>query len=145
MLQAYPEVKNLNPHCQGALLSLVINRGTDMGGPAGTLRWDKRKEMRNIANLLSENKISTSKVFFFFFFFFWGGASLLTIFIMITVCFPSLLVSSFCFCLTNRQFLLCFLVLFAHITCSVCPGLYLCLHDYMCIVCLPFSPFFLIQ
>ncbi|MGY0559257.1 calcium-binding protein [Luteimonas sp. A277] len=42
----YPEVINLHPHCQGALLSLVFNRG------AGSLRKASRIEMGQIQDAL---------------------------------------------------------------------------------------------
>lgn len=37
----YPEVINLHPHCQGALLSIIYNRGNSLNG-------ERRIEMRNI-------------------------------------------------------------------------------------------------
>ncbi len=50
----YPEIINLHPHCQGALLSIVYNRGSGLSG-------NRRKEMRNIQTHLQNgeyNKIA---------------------------------------------------------------------------------------
>lgn len=41
----FPGTENLNPNCQGALLSLVFNRG-------GSLKGDSRIEMRNIKSIV---------------------------------------------------------------------------------------------
>lgn len=41
----FPGIENCDPNCQGALLSLVFNRGTSMKG-------DSRLEMRNIKDLV---------------------------------------------------------------------------------------------
>lgn len=41
----FPGVENVDPNCQGALLSLVFNRG-------GSLKGDSRLEMRNIRDLV---------------------------------------------------------------------------------------------
>ena len=41
VLSIYPEVIELHPHCQGSLLSLVINRGSGLKG-------ERRREMREI-------------------------------------------------------------------------------------------------
>lgn len=43
----FPGVENCDPNCQGALLSLVFNRGTSLKG-------DSRLEMRNIKNLVPQ-------------------------------------------------------------------------------------------
>lgn len=43
--QAFPGFDNLDPNCQGALVSLVFNRGAAMNG-------DRRKEMRTIRDLV---------------------------------------------------------------------------------------------
>jgi len=42
----FPGSEDLNPNCQGALLSLVFNRG-------GSLKGDRRTEMKNIRNLVT--------------------------------------------------------------------------------------------
>lgn len=42
-LAAFPGAEKIHPHCFGALLALVYNRG-------GSLRGDRRREMRNIAD-----------------------------------------------------------------------------------------------
>jgi len=43
-------VEDVHPNCQGALLSLVFNRGT-------SLRGDKRREMREICQLVKKKNI----------------------------------------------------------------------------------------
>jgi GH24 family phage-related lysozyme (muramidase) len=43
----YPQVMKFHPHCQGALLSLVINRGASLGA-SDTDSEDSRREMREI-------------------------------------------------------------------------------------------------
>jgi GH24 family phage-related lysozyme (muramidase) len=48
----YPQVMKLHPHCQGALLSLVINRGASLTLP-GT---DRRFEMKQIQEDLLDGK-----------------------------------------------------------------------------------------
>jgi GH24 family phage-related lysozyme (muramidase) len=47
----WPEVIDMHPHCQGALLSIVYNRGNSLNG-------DRRKEMKNIQIYLSNNDSS---------------------------------------------------------------------------------------
>jgi GH24 family phage-related lysozyme (muramidase) len=43
----YPQVVKYHPHCQGALLSLVINRGDGLTGST-SLQTARRSEMKNI-------------------------------------------------------------------------------------------------
>ncbi|TYB29320.1 hypothetical protein FXB78_05225 [Aggregatibacter actinomycetemcomitans] len=43
----WPEAISIHPHCQGALLSIVYNRGNDLKG-------ERRREMRNIQTYLKE-------------------------------------------------------------------------------------------
>ncbi len=43
----FPGAENLNPNCQGALLSLVFNRG-------GSLKGERRSEMRNIRSMVPD-------------------------------------------------------------------------------------------
>ncbi|MGF1907770.1 pesticin C-terminus-like muramidase, partial [Aliivibrio salmonicida] len=57
MVKAYPDVIQLNPHCQGALLGLIINRGTSFG-TVGRSSWETRKEMRDISKHLEENQFT---------------------------------------------------------------------------------------
>ncbi|MUK28837.1 hypothetical protein GNP44_01830 [Aliivibrio fischeri] len=57
MVKAYPHIIKLNPHCQGALLGLIINRGTSFG-TVGRSSWEARKEMRDISKHLKENQIT---------------------------------------------------------------------------------------
>ncbi|NOI17805.1 hypothetical protein F0223_06115 [Vibrio coralliilyticus] len=58
VVDSYPESIKLHPHCQGALLSLVINRGHSFGSPTNRKSWSNRKEMRDIAKHLQENKVN---------------------------------------------------------------------------------------
>lgn len=44
VVDTYPEVLTTHPHCQGAMLSLVINRGTSFDKPS----VESRLEMKNI-------------------------------------------------------------------------------------------------
>ncbi|WP_429213706.1 hypothetical protein [Metapseudomonas resinovorans] len=50
MIDAYPSIVELHPHCQGAILSLVINRGNSFTKP----NVDSRVEMREISEALTE-------------------------------------------------------------------------------------------
>lgn len=45
MTDAYPEIVDLHPHCQGALLSLVVNRGNSLQSNKN----DSRLEMKMIS------------------------------------------------------------------------------------------------
>ncbi len=47
----FPGFENLHPNCQGALTSIVFNRGSSLVG-------DSRREMRNIANMTLEKNYS---------------------------------------------------------------------------------------
>ncbi|WP_162945846.1 hypothetical protein [Pseudomonas sp. DY-1] len=49
VLDAYPELTKLHPHCQGSILSLVINRGSDFYNPNPA----SRVEMKQIAEDLA--------------------------------------------------------------------------------------------
>lgn len=51
-VEAYPQVIDLHPHCQGALLSLVINRGNSFTKPSA----ESRLEMKQIRDDLDANK-----------------------------------------------------------------------------------------
>lgn len=53
-VKIYPEIINLHPDCQGALVSLVYNRGPKLTDKPGSTR---RKEMRNIQKHLKSNKL----------------------------------------------------------------------------------------
>ncbi len=46
VVDAYPGIVELHPYCQGALLSLVINRGNSLNHSTN----DSRKEMKQISN-----------------------------------------------------------------------------------------------
>ena len=48
VVSIYPEILKYHPHCQGALLSLVYNRGISLDGPS-------RREMKDIQNVLKVN------------------------------------------------------------------------------------------
>ena len=48
-VNVFPGVENTRPNCQGALLSLVFNRGESLTG-------DRRREMRRIRELVPEKK-----------------------------------------------------------------------------------------
>ncbi|MBD9633904.1 pesticin C-terminus-like muramidase [Pseudomonas sp. PDM19] len=52
VVEAYPQSINLHPHCQGALLSLVINRGNSLDKPD----LESRLEMAQIADDLNIEK-----------------------------------------------------------------------------------------
>lgn len=54
----YPEMLNLHPHCQGALLSLVFNRGKGLKDPLPG-KGLTRKHMRQISEALKSGKIET--------------------------------------------------------------------------------------
>jgi len=54
VVDTYPEVLNTHPHCQGAMLSLVINRGTSFVKP----NVASRVEMRNIHDNLISGSLS---------------------------------------------------------------------------------------
>ncbi|MFI8418639.1 pesticin C-terminus-like muramidase [Serratia sp. NPDC078593] len=43
VVDTYPEVLNTHPHCQGAMLSLVINRGTSFTRPSVASRVEMKK------------------------------------------------------------------------------------------------------
>ena len=45
----YPEILNYHPHCQGAILSIIFNRGPGLAG-------NRRLEMRQIQDALKENR-----------------------------------------------------------------------------------------
>ena len=47
----YPELIELHPHCQGALLSIIYNRGHGLNG-------DRRREMKNIQTHLKKSEYS---------------------------------------------------------------------------------------
>ncbi|MDO6709008.1 hypothetical protein, partial [Photobacterium sp. 1_MG-2023] len=49
VVRIYPEAINLHPDCQGALLSLVINRGSSLSG-------ERRSEMKNIQTHLKNKR-----------------------------------------------------------------------------------------
>ena len=55
----YPELLNLHPHCQGALLSLVFNRGKGLQDPPPGKKGLTRKHMRQISEALKSGKIET--------------------------------------------------------------------------------------
>ncbi len=46
-LRIYKDILNFHPHCQGAMLSLIYNRGNSLGG-------DRRKEMKEIQSDLKQ-------------------------------------------------------------------------------------------
>ncbi|WP_256592895.1 pesticin C-terminus-like muramidase, partial [Pseudomonas sp. 2822-17] len=46
VIEAYPGATNMHPHCQGALLSLVVNRGISFSRP----NLDSRLEMKQISD-----------------------------------------------------------------------------------------------
>ncbi|SUA35721.1 Phage-related lysozyme (muraminidase) [Neisseria zoodegmatis] len=48
-VRIYPQILQYHPHCQGALLSLIYNRGAGLKG-------ERRKEMREIQQALAENR-----------------------------------------------------------------------------------------
>lgn len=50
-LETYPGLEALPPDAQGAIVSLVFNRGTSFG-VQGKSSWDSRKEMRELAPLI---------------------------------------------------------------------------------------------
>lgn len=50
VVDVYPSIVELHPHCQGAVLSLVINRGNSFTKPS----VESRLEMREIAEALLE-------------------------------------------------------------------------------------------
>lgn len=50
MVDVYPSIIDLHPHCQGAILSLVINRGNSFTKPD----LESRVEMREISDALKE-------------------------------------------------------------------------------------------
>lgn len=50
-LKAYPGLDELNPDTQGAIVSLVYNRGNAFGVP-GHPSWESRREMRELAPLI---------------------------------------------------------------------------------------------
>ena len=50
-LRTYPGLDKLNPDTQGAIVSLVYNRGTSFGVP-NKPSWDARQEMRELAPLI---------------------------------------------------------------------------------------------
>ncbi|EJF4143906.1 pesticin C-terminus-like muramidase [Salmonella enterica] len=54
VVNTYPEVLNTHPHCQGALLSLVINRGTSFTIPSP----EARIEMKNIQIDFSQGELN---------------------------------------------------------------------------------------
>ena len=54
--QAFPGVEALPPDAQGALISLVYNRGDSMG-TQGQPSWDSRLEMRNIRALVPKKDL----------------------------------------------------------------------------------------
>ncbi|WP_081935678.1 calcium-binding protein [Burkholderia sp. 9120] len=54
-VDAFPGVTNLHPHCQGALLSLVVNRGSGLVDKPGQ---KTRVHMRNIRTAIQENNLS---------------------------------------------------------------------------------------
>jgi hypothetical protein len=48
VVDVYPQVIKFHPHCQGALLSLVINRGNGLRDPNTSAIPEPRREMRGI-------------------------------------------------------------------------------------------------
>lgn len=54
--RAYPGVDDLPDPVYSALVSLVFNRGTDMGRP-GTDSWDRRKEMRDLRIAVKDKNV----------------------------------------------------------------------------------------
>ncbi len=54
----WPEVINLHPHCQGALLSIVYNRGNSLQDPKTSKVPEPRREMREIRTLLKNGEYS---------------------------------------------------------------------------------------
>ena len=58
-VNVFPQLINLHPHCQGAMLSLIYNRGSGLHGKS-VEEEDRRREMREIKNALeagSENLV----------------------------------------------------------------------------------------
>jgi len=53
VITIYPEAVKLHPHCQGALLSLVINRGTSLTQPSE----ESRREMKEIQEDLASGSL----------------------------------------------------------------------------------------
>lgn len=51
-LHVYPGLDQLNPDTQGAIVSLVYNRGNAFGVP-NKPSWDSRKEMRELVDLIA--------------------------------------------------------------------------------------------
>lgn len=54
--RAFPGIDELPEDVQGALVSLVFNRGTDMGTP-GTRSWDTRREMREVREAVARGDV----------------------------------------------------------------------------------------
>ncbi|MDU6409676.1 MAG: pesticin C-terminus-like muramidase, partial [Yersiniaceae bacterium] len=54
VVDTYPDALNTHPHCQGAILSLVINRGTSFNKPSP----ESRIEMKNIQLDFSQGNLS---------------------------------------------------------------------------------------
>jgi len=50
-VNVFPQLINLHPHCQGAMLSLIYNRGSGLHGKS-VEEEDRRREMREIKNAL---------------------------------------------------------------------------------------------
>ncbi|WLH69394.1 pesticin C-terminus-like muramidase [Pseudomonas sp. FP2309] len=54
VIEAYPGAMNLHPHCQGALLSLVVNRGTSFSRPDLDSRLEMKQISEDLLNLAPE-------------------------------------------------------------------------------------------
>ena len=57
VVDIYPEAISLHPHCQGALLSLIFNRGNKLTDARNSTRRE-REEMRNIQSDLQLDNVS---------------------------------------------------------------------------------------
>jgi GH24 family phage-related lysozyme (muramidase) len=55
VLNAYPQAASLHPHCQGALLSLVINRGISFTRPSVESRLEMKQISDDLINLTPES------------------------------------------------------------------------------------------
>ncbi|KAA6170019.1 pesticin C-terminus-like muramidase, partial [Pseudomonas veronii] len=54
VIEAYPGAMNLHPHCQGALLSLVVNRGISFSRPDLESRLEMKQISDDLLNLTPE-------------------------------------------------------------------------------------------
>ncbi len=55
VVEVYPQIVALHPHCQGALLSLVINRGTSFTSPSAEPRREMKEIQQDLADGFSGN------------------------------------------------------------------------------------------